>query len=238
MGLYVWNERFHINTTRNVGTHDNLWHQTLAINVVNGKLKLSILNCVTGIGNGSHELSSQYMHTRTIIVGSAFWTFQTGKQVFKKNRAPGILLGISTLIYYSFCLILWNNFKKELGYNNLLTYINKAEYGLIFTLWASRALAYNGRNFWIVDLCSIDLCWWNWRGVGKAINFNVLLQGGFNFFIQVSLWAQITSLGCRRPTFLRYDRLVIFYCGTGCYDLLHLFLVWEMQAQSQVLWLL
>ena len=84
-----------------------------------------------------------------------------------------------------------------------------------FALWASRALVYNGGNLWMVDLCSVDLRSWNWRGVDKAVNFMVILQGGLNFIIQVSLWAHITSLGCRRQTILQYDRLVMFYCITG-----------------------
>ena len=102
---------------------------------------------------------------------------------------------------------LWNNFKKELGYNDLLTII--AEYCLIFNLWLSRVLGYNGRNFWIVDLCSVHLRLWNWRGVGEAMNFMIILQGGLNSIIQVPLWPHITSLGCRRQTFLQYDRLGI-----------------------------
>ena len=38
----VWNVRLHVNATGNVGSRDNLWCQMLAVNVVNGKLKLSI----------------------------------------------------------------------------------------------------------------------------------------------------------------------------------------------------
>ena len=36
---------------------------------------------------------------------------------------------------------------------------------------------YKGTNHWIVDFCSVDLPSWNWRGVGKAMNFMVILQG-------------------------------------------------------------
>ena len=53
-------------------------------------------------------------------------------------------------------------------------------------------------NLWIVDLCSVDLRSWNWKGVGEAMNFIDILHGGLNFIIQVSLWAHITSLGGRR----------------------------------------
>ena len=76
-------------------------------------------------------------------------------------------------------------------------------------------LIYNSRNLWIVDLCSVDLGWWNWRGVDEAMNFMVILQGGLNFIIQVSLCAHITSLGSRRQTSLQHDILVMFYYGTG-----------------------
>ena len=91
-----------------------------------------------------------------------------------------------------------------------------AEYCLIFNLWASRVLVYSGRNLWIVDLCSVDLRLWNWKGVDEVINSMAILQGGMNFIIQVFLWAHITDLGCRRQTFTAYSRLVMFHCGTGC----------------------
>ena len=129
-----------------------------------------------------------------------FEDFQQKSKLFMKNQAPRILVNILTLIYSLLCLKLWNNFKKELGCKDLLTFI--AEFCLIFTLWVSRALVYNGRNLWIVDLCSVDVRLWNWRGVDEAMNFMVILHGGLNFIIQVSLWAHITSLGCRRQTIL------------------------------------
>ena len=59
----------------------------------------------------------------------------------------------------------------------------------------------------IVDLCSVDLRLWNWKGVGEAMNFVAILQGGLNFIVEVSLWAYYHQLGTRI-----------------CYDLVHLFL--------------
>ena len=98
-----------------------------------------------------------------------FEHFKQKNKFFTKNQAPGILISIFTLIYSLLCLKLWNNFKKELGCKDLLTFT--AEFCLIFNLWASRALVYNGKNLWIVDLCSVDLRLWNWRGVDEAMNF-------------------------------------------------------------------
>ena len=114
-----------------------------------------------------------------------FEQFKGKNGFFTKNQAPGILVSILTLRYSLLCLNLLNNFEKELGYEDLLTFI--AEFHLIFSLWASRVFVYNDRNLWIVDLCSVDLCSWNWRGVDEAMNSMAILQGSLNFIMQVSL---------------------------------------------------
>ena len=102
-----------------------------------------------------------------------FEDFKQKMSFFTKNQSPGILLSILTLIDSLLCLELWNNFKMELSCKDLLIFI--AEFCLIFNLWASRVLVYNGRNLLIVHLCSVDLRSWNWRGVDEAMNFIVIL---------------------------------------------------------------
>ena len=95
-------------------------------------------------------------HTREqSLLELVFELFKQQKVFFTKNQAQGVLVSILTLKYSLLCLKLWNTFKMELGYNDLLTFI--ADFCVIFTLWASRALVYNGRNLWIVYLCSEDL---------------------------------------------------------------------------------
>ena len=137
-----------------------------------------------------------------------FKQFKQKNEFFTKSQAPGILVSILTFTYSLLCLNLLNNFKKELIYKHPVTFI--ADFCLIFSLWASRALVYNGRNLWIVDLCrnpwivdlcSIELPWWNWKGVDEAVNSMAILQGGFNFIKEVPLWAHFITLGRTRQTF-------------------------------------
>ena len=82
-----------------------------------------------------------------------------------KNQAPGILEGILTHII-SIVFKIVQQFQKGARLQRSVDIYS----GVLFdcTLWASRALAYNGRNLWIVDLCSVDLCSWNWKGVGTS----------------------------------------------------------------------
>ena len=129
-------------------------------------MTIDSINYVTGIGNGSRELII-IIHVPANnhcwnMLEVHFEQFKQKNEFFTKNQAPGTLECILSLRYSLLCLSLLNSFKEELGYKDLLTFI--AEFCLIFSLWASRALVYYGRNLWTVDLCSVDLRWWNWRG--------------------------------------------------------------------------
>ena len=121
-------------------------------------------------------------------VGSALGRFQEGKRVLKKNQTQ------NNWKYFYFCMF-------PSVFRTVEQFPKGARLQPSVDLWSSRVLVYSFRNLWIVDLCNIDLCLWNLKDVGEAMNFMVILQGGLNFIIQVSLWMHITSLGCRRQTF-------------------------------------
>ena len=143
-----------------------------------------------------------------------FWAFQAGKRVFNEessSRNTGKYC-YTYIFFIVFKIMEW--FQKGTRLQRFVDLYN-GESCLIFNFWASRALIYSGRNLLIVDFSSVDLRSWNWRGDGEAMNFMVILQSGLNFTIQVSLWAHITSIGCRRQTVLLYDRLVMLYYGIG-----------------------
>ena len=125
------------------------------------------MNYVPGIGNGSREL----MLAIHALANNHCWNNSKRKTIFStKDPGLGIMVSIRILIHSLLCLNLLNNFKKEMCYKDLLTFIS--EICFILSLWAYRGLVYNDRNVWIVDLCSVDLRWW---GVGEAMNCNVLL---------------------------------------------------------------
>ena len=119
------------------------------------------------------------------MVGGAFRTIQTEKRVFheESNSRNTCKYSYTYTFFIEFKLV--EQFQKGAGLQTSVDLYSGI--CLIFSSWASRALVYNGRNLWKVDLCNVDLCWWNWKGVDEAMNSMAIFQGGFNFIIQVSL---------------------------------------------------